>query len=149
MPQCLLEGRRRVSVTNVLIEVEFREGGDDYNLGRELGEELRHAADQLGKLKTGERPRHHDLPVELGKGHAAVLSQAGHQSRVGAVGAIEKQDALALQRQTRHKIMAQARRMALPVKDRHAARRQSPRLVQGRHGRPLPRHQHGSLRRTK
>jgi len=123
MPQCLLEGRRRVSVTNVLIEVEFREGGDDYNLGRELGEELRHAADQLGKLKTGERPRHHDLLVELGEGHAPPLRESRHQSRVGAVGAIEKQNALALKSQARHKIMAQAGSMTLPVKDSHAVRR--------------------------
>jgi hypothetical protein len=127
--QRLLKGRLGVGLANILIEIKLREGGDDHHLGGKLHQELRHPVDQLGKLKARERPRQHDLLVELRKGHAPPLGQVRHQARVDAVGAIEKQDALALQRQARQKVVAQAGRMALPVKNRQAARRQAPGLT--------------------
>ncbi len=124
--QRMAERHGRIAVAHVFIEVQVRQRRHNQRVGGKCFDEARHAHQQFGQLKTGERPRHADALVEFRRGNSPLPRQARNQQRIKPVRAIQAQHPLPFAQQARQKIMEQPRRLRPPIKHRKACRRQHP-----------------------
>src|SRR5579863_10399926 len=102
--QSVAERHSSVAIAHVLVEVQVRQRRYNQRVGGEFFDETRQAHQQFGQLKTSERPRHANPPVEFRRRNSSLPRQARNQQRVKPVRAVQAQHLFSFGQQARQKI---------------------------------------------
>jgi hypothetical protein len=113
----LFERCTRLSVPDILIEKQIRQGSDDKNVGSKRFKNFRDTPDQFCQLKTGERSGHPNEAVESRWFKSTLPRETRNQEWADLICTVEIKNAPLIKQDSRKEVVRESRHFGTAVEN--------------------------------
>src|ERR1700692_3830318 len=106
-----------VSIPDILIEKQIRQGSDDKNVGSKRFKNFRYTPDQFCQLKAGKRSGHPNEGVETRRVKSAFPRETRDQERADLIRTVEIKNAPLIEQDSRKKVVRESRHFGTAVEN--------------------------------
>src|ERR1700693_887566 len=113
----MLERCAGLSIPDILIEKQIRQGSDDKNVGSKCFKNFRDTPDKFRQLKAGERSGHPNEGVESRRVKSAFPRETRYQERADLIRTVEIKKAPLIEQDSRKKVVRESRHFRAAVEN--------------------------------
>src|SRR3984957_17379354 len=124
----MFERCTRVSLPDILIEKQIRQGSDDKDVGGKRPKNFRDTPDKFCQLKAGKRSGHPNEGVESRRVKSAFPRETRYQERADLIRTVEIKNAPLIEQDSRKKVVRELRHFRASVQNSECAIGQYPGL---------------------